>query len=102
MAKNITKKDLVLDIADGSNLSRETIQGIVEAFLDFVKFHISKGQTIEIRGFGTFSLKRRKRRPARNPRTGEPVALLDRYAPSLRFSDSFRDLVAHKEIPPEG
>lgn len=83
-------------------MTRESVRPVVELLLESIKGHISKGHTIELRGFGTFSLKRRKRRPARNPRTGEPVALLERYAPSLRFSDSFRDLVAHKEIPPEG
>lgn len=101
MAKNITKKDLVLDIADGSNLSHETIQGIVESFLDFVKFHISKGQTIEIRGFGTFSRQHRKRRPARNIHTGEVVPIRERYVPTLKFCDAFRKRVTMAEVLPE-
>lgn len=101
MAKNITKKDLVLDIADGSDVPREKIQEIVESFLTFVKFHIAKGQTIEIRGFGTFSLQHRKRRPARNIHTGAVVPLAERYVPTLKFCDAFRKRVTMVEVLPE-
>ena len=101
MAKNITKKDLVLDIADGSDIPREKIQEIVESFLTFVKFHIAKGQTIEIRGFGTFSLQHRKRRPARNIHTGAVVPLAERYVPTLKFCDAFRKRVTMTEVLPE-
>jgi nucleoid DNA-binding protein len=101
MAKNITKRDLVLDIADGSDVPREKIQEIVESFLTFVKFHIAKGQTIEIRGFGTFSLQHRKRRPARNIHTGAVVPLAERYVPTLKFCDAFRKRVTMVEVLPE-
>lgn len=101
MAKNITKRDLVLDIADGSDIPREKIQEIVESFLTFVKFHIAKGQTIEIRGFGTFSLQHRKRRPARNIHTGAVVPLAERYVPTLKFCDAFRKRVTMVEVLPE-
>lgn len=101
MAKNITKKDLVLDIADGSDIPREKIQEIVESFLTFVKFHLAKGQTIEIRGFGTFSLQHRKRRPARNIHTGAVVPLAERYVPTLKFCDAFRKRVTMVEVLPE-
>lgn len=91
----------MLDIADGSDVPREKIQEIVESFLTFVKFHIAKGQTIEIRGFGTFSLKHRKRRPARNIHTGAVVPLAERYVPTLKFCDAFRKRVTMVEVLPE-
>jgi len=67
----------------------------------FVKFHIAKGQTIEIRGFGTFSLQHRKRRPARNIHTGAVVPLAERYVPTLKFCDAFRKHVTITEVLPE-
>lgn len=101
MAKNITKRDLVIDIADGSDISREKIQAIVESFLTFVKFHLAKGQTIEIRGFGTFFHQHRKRRVARNIRTGETVTIRECYVPALRFCNTFRKHATMVEVLPE-
>ena len=101
MGKNITKRDLINDIADRNGMTRESVRPVVELLLESIKGHLSAGHTIELRGFGTFSRKRRDARPARNPRTGEPVALAERYVPVLRFTDAFRERVATAVDRPE-
>ena len=50
-------------------------------------------QNIEIRGFGTFKIKLRKARKARNPRTGDEVPVPDRKVPVFKPSNEFKDLI---------
>lgn len=62
-------------------------------FLDAVQETMARGDNIEIRGFGTFKLRHRKARTARNPRTGEPVAVPPRVASVFKPSSHFRSRV---------
>ena len=61
--------------------------------LDAVKDTLARGDHIEIRGFGTFKVRHRKARTARNPRTGEPVKVAPRVAPVFKPSGHFRSRV---------
>ena len=68
----MTKADLVQRAAAavGPRVAKKDCGLVVDAFLDAVKDALERGEGIEIRGFGTFKVRRRKRRTARNPRTG--------------------------------
>ena len=90
---NITKQCIVTDIAVTTGFSQKDTKKVVECFLDFIVHHLEKGNTIEIRGFGTFSVKGRKGRPVRNPRTGEQLLLDGRKVPTLKFCDIVRERV---------
>ncbi|MGH8005102.1 MAG: HU family DNA-binding protein, partial [Limisphaerales bacterium] len=67
----MTKADLVERVAEKTGLTRTDVMVVVENFLEQIKKSLEEGQNIEIRGFGTFKVKARKARKARNPRTGE-------------------------------
>ncbi len=71
----MTKADLVEQVADavGPRVTRRDCGLVVDAFLDAVKDALAHGEGIELRGFGTFKVRHRKGRKARNPRTGKPV-----------------------------
>ena len=71
----MTKADLVEQVADvtGRRVTKRDCGLVVDAFLDAVKETLARGDYIEIRGFGTFKVRHRKARTARNPKTGEPV-----------------------------
>jgi len=73
----MTKADLVEQVAEKTGLTRTDVAAVVDHFLDAVKLSLEKKQNIEIRGFGTFKVKARKARKARNPRTGEEVPVPD-------------------------
>ena len=61
------------------------------SLLNMLVSHIVSGDTIELRGFGTFLPALRKQRPAHNPKTGEAVEDIPRrYVPTLKFSPSIR------------
>ena len=83
---NITKQNLIQEIAKSTGFARNEIKTVMEQFLELVNENLSIGRTIEIRGFGTFACKERKARPARNPRTGEQVFLKERLVPTFKFS----------------
>lgn len=89
MANNVTKAELVDYIAAKTGLTKLEVKAVVEGFLDGVKNAMVHGRRIEIRGFGVFSIKERRARMARNPRTGEQVPLGERFIPAFRPSDEF-------------
>ena len=63
-------------------------------FLNAVARALANGHHIEIRGFGTFRVKDRKSRIARNPRTGEAVPVPPRKVPVFKVSKELKDMVA--------
>lgn len=95
---NVTKRDLILDIAKSTGFTQSQIKMVLEEFLGLISESLAAQKNIEIRGFGTFHLKRRKARAARNPKTGEAVQLAESLAPLFKFSSDLRDQVdeAHK------
>lgn len=95
---NITKQDIVQEIARSTGFIQSDIRGVVEEFLGTVARFLEEGRSIEIRGFGTFSLKDRKPRPARNPRTGEEVYLCERKAPIFKFSSDIKKKINRVDV----
>lgn len=87
---NITRKDLVFDVSNDLFKEPEVVKPIVDSLFRQLVNHIVLGHTIELRGFGTFSICLRKGRPARNPKTGNAVTIPERYVPTLKFSTHIR------------
>jgi integration host factor subunit beta len=77
-------------------ISKKDCARVVDAFLDAVKDALRDQHNIEVRGFGTFKIRRRKTRMARNPRTGEPVEVAARPVPVFKPSKELRALVAEE------
>ena len=69
----MTKKEIVLKIADETDVKQINVKLIVQKTLDTVIDSLSKGETVELRNFGIFKVKSRKGRMGRNPRTGENI-----------------------------
>ena len=91
----MTKADLVEQVADalGLRVTKRECGLVVDAFLDAVKEALARGDGIEIRGFGTFKVRHRKARTARNPRTGEAVEVAARDVPVFQPSRLLRSRV---------
>ncbi len=69
----ITKKDIVLKIANETSIKQIDVKKVVQGTLDKITEYLSAGQTVELRNFGIFKVKARRGRLGRNPRTGEEV-----------------------------
>ena len=85
LSKKITKHDLVEAVYQNSKYEKGQIQEIVKAFVGELKKSISKGCTIELRGFGTFEARLRKgREVVRNPKTGQTSSMQAHYVAAFR------------------
>lgn len=84
-AKKITKADIIDALYEKTRMNRREIRSSVDLFIEEIKSALLQRKVIELRGFGTFEIKIRKARPrARNPKTGESVAVSSRGAVSFR------------------
>jgi integration host factor subunit beta len=104
----MTKADLVEQVTAsiaktaGPMISKKDCARVVDAFLEAVKDALKEQHNIEVRGFGTFKIRRRKTRMARNPRTGDPVEVAARPVPVFKPSKELRALVADEGEPERG
>lgn len=85
----MTKSDMVFEIASATGLTKIETKAVVEGVFSSIIDAVSKGERIEIRGFGVFKPKSRKPRMARNPRTNEQVPIEKRYVPVFKPSSEF-------------
>jgi nucleoid DNA-binding protein len=69
----ITKKDIILKIANDTGIKQIDVKQVVQRMLDDITLSLAKGDTVELRNFGIFKVKARKARTGRNPRTGAEV-----------------------------
>ncbi len=67
----LIKVDIVNNVADRTGVSKVKAEEAVEALFEAMKGALQRGERIELRGFGVFVVKPRKRGVGRNPRTGE-------------------------------
>lgn len=89
----MTKADIVEKVALGTGLTKLETEAIIEGFLNTVIHALREGKGIEIRGFGSYKVKKKNARYARNPRTGEKVYVGDHYVPVFKFSKDFKNAV---------
>ena len=90
----MTKAEIVEDIANKTGLTKKDVAIAMDQFLESICKALVEGMHYEIRGFGTFKVKNRKARMARNPRTGEAVPVPDRKVPVFKVSKELKDMVA--------
>jgi DNA-binding protein HU-beta len=89
----VTKADIVDVIASATGLTKVETEAVVDGFIMTVVDAMKEGKNIEIRGFGSFKVKHRKGRMARNPRTGEQVMVEDRIVPTFKVSKEMKQIV---------
>lgn len=90
----MNKSELIDKIASKHNLlPLKTVENAVKLLLDQLSNSLEKGQRVEVRGFGSFSLHYRKPRQGRNPKTGESVSLTGKFVPHFKPGKELRDRV---------
>lgn len=90
---SMTRADIANRIAQATGLSKVETEAVVEGFIICVIDALKNNENIEIRGFGTFKVKERKPRIARNPKTGTKVDLPRRFVPMFKVSKEFKKTV---------
>lgn len=86
------KSELIQKIsAANPHLFHRDVERIVNVVLDEIVEALSRGDRVELRGFGAFTVKHRQARQGRNPRTGEPVHVEEKFIPFFKTGKELRD-----------
>ena len=90
----MTKSELIARISERNpHLYQQDVVRIVNTVFDEIINSMAAGRRVELRGFGAFSVKHRKPRLGRNPRTGEKVSVETKAVPYFKTGKKLRDMV---------
>jgi integration host factor subunit beta len=91
---NVTKSDLIKRLAEANpHLLQRDVERIVATVFDEIAEALARGDRVELRGFGAFSVRQRSARTGRNPRTGEEVEVPDKAVPHFKTGKDLRELL---------
>ena len=96
--KNITKADLVAEIASRTGYSRVIVQEILDEFFQVVRESIINSLAVQVRGFGTFFRKRKASKKARNIGTGVTIEIPEHDVAFFKPSKSFQSDIKNCNI----
>ena len=89
----VNKSDIINLVSETNNLNIADIEYSIKKIIDYMGSNLYQGERIEIRGFGTFSLHTHQSRIARNPKTGEKIALERRNTVHFKPSKELKSRV---------
>ena len=87
MKKTWTRNDIIEAISENVGLSLSDSSLIIEEIFEFILNELEKGDDVKISSFGTFSVRHKKSRIGRNPKTGVEVAIAERNVVSFSSSN---------------
>lgn len=92
------RSELIQKLADANpHLYQRDVEKIVNTFFDEIIEALARGERVELRGFGAFSVKKRDARVGRNPRTGDSVAVDEKCVPFFKTGKLLRDRLNGQE-----
>ena len=89
----MNKSELINALAEKTAFSKKDAEKALNAFVDSISGALTKGEKVQLIGFGTFDVKKRPARTARNPRTGEEIKIKASKAPSFKAGKALKDKV---------
>ena len=89
----MNKSDLTEELARDQNLSIQTAESIIASVLDAMSETLAKGDNVEIRGFGSFTVREYKSYDGKNPKTGEVVKVKPKKLPFFKVGKELRESV---------
>jgi integration host factor subunit beta len=90
----MTKSELIAALAEANpHLTGKDVETIVATIFDQISQALARGERVELRGFGAFTVKQRVARTGRNPRTGEAVAVDEKVVPFFKAGKELRGRV---------
>jgi len=90
----MNKSDLINVLAErAKHISLKDMEAIVNTIFESMSASLQEGERIEIRGFGSFEVRRRKPRLGRNPKSGEQVQVGERLVPFFKLGKELRERI---------
>lgn len=85
----MTKADIVNEISKNTGIEKVTVQKTVEAFMETVKDSLTEGRNVYLRGFGSFIVKKRAEKTARNISRNTTIIIPEHFIPSFKPAKTF-------------
>lgn len=95
----MNKSDLILEVARLAGIDRRVSEAVVTAVFEQITEALAKGDRVELRGLGTFEVRRRPARVGRNPKTGASVQVPARKVPFFRMGKELRAILNPPGVP---
>jgi integration host factor subunit beta len=90
----VTRSELIAELASANpHLRAADVETIVGTIFEEISSALARGERVELRGFGAFTVKRRDARTGRNPRTGEAVPVDEKAVPFFKAGKELRERV---------
>jgi integration host factor subunit beta len=89
----MTKSDLIKAVAENTNVTRSSAEAVVNCVVDAMSEALKNGEGVEIRGFGSFTVRQYKPYDGRNPKTGEAVHVASKRLPFFKAGKELREMV---------
>ncbi len=89
----MNKSELIASLAEKTEITKKDAEKALNAFVDVISGALVKGEKVQLIGFGTFDVKKRPARKARNPRTGEEIKIAASKAPTFKAGKALKDKV---------
>ena len=90
----MTKADLASAVAEATKMTQKQSEAAVNSVIAAIKEALASGEDVRLVGFGTFSVKKRKARIGRNPRTGEELKIPAKKVPAFSPGKGLKDAVS--------
>ena len=100
---SLTKAALVEEVADAAGLTKNRAEVIVDTLFRSITEALHQGEKVELRGFGSFRLRRRGPHRGRNPRTGDRVDVPSKRVPYFKPGKELKELINREQtqaVPP--
>lgn len=89
----MTKAEIVLRISKETGLEKTQVLPVIEGFMDAVKESLGRGENVYLRGFGTFAIKRRAQKVARNISKNTTLIVPEHNIPAFRPAPAFGKMI---------
>lgn len=96
----LLKSDLVDEVAKVSNLTKKETELLVNTIFDTIAAALTRGEKVELRGFGSFRIRGRRPRHGRNPKTGSGVEVPAKRVPFFKPGKHVKELIEGEGAPP--
>jgi len=94
----VTKADLANTLFEQLGLNKREAKEFVELFFEKIRESLESGESVKLSGFGGFSVRDKKSRPGRNPKTGEEVPVTPRRVVTYKASQKVKDRIAKNNV----
>jgi len=90
----MNKTELIAIAAENAGMTKKDTERVLNAAIDAITMSLSKGDKVQLSGFGTFEAKEREARVGRNPHTREAIEIPATRVPAFKASKALKDIIA--------